>query len=53
VGFQPKRTVIIVNGHDEEVAQTGAAAAAAALKARGIDAEFVLDEGLVTLADFP
>ena len=25
-GFQPKRTVIIVNGHDEEVAQTGAAA---------------------------
>ncbi|MGE0283631.1 MAG: M20 family peptidase [Rhizobiaceae bacterium] len=52
-GFQPKRTVIIVNGHDEEVAQTGAAAAASALKARGVEAEFVLDEGLVTIADFP
>jgi carboxypeptidase PM20D1 len=52
-GFQPKRTVIIVNGHDEEVAQMGAAAAAATLQARGVEAEFVLDEGLVTLADFP
>jgi len=52
-GFQPKRTVIIINGHDEEAAQNGAAAAAAALKARGVEAEFVLDEGLVTLADFP
>jgi len=52
-GFQPKRTVIIVNGHDEETAQSGAAAAAAALKGRGVEAEFVLDEGLVTLADFP
>lgn len=52
-GFKPKRTLIIINGHDEEAGQTGAKAAAEALKAKGVLAEFVLDEGMLTIADFP
>lgn len=51
-GFKPKRSIILVFGHDEESGQSGSMAAAAALKARGVQAEFVLDEGLVTVADF-
>jgi carboxypeptidase PM20D1 len=52
-GFQPKRTVMIVSGGDEEVMGQGAKAAAALLKSRGVMAEFVLDEGLVVLSDNP
>jgi len=52
-GFQPRRTVIVVSGHDEEAGGSGARAAAEALRARGIQAEFVLDEGLAVVADFP
>jgi len=52
-GFKPGRTVIIVSGHDEEAGGAGAAAAAQLLKSRGVQAEFVLDEGLVVVADFP
>jgi len=52
-GFRPRRTVIVVSGGDEEVIGEGARAAAALLKSRGIVAEFVLDEGLVILADNP
>jgi len=52
-GFKPRRTVIIVSGEDEETHGTGARAAAALLKSRGIKAEFVLDEGLVELTDNP
>lgn len=52
-GFQPRRTVIFVFGHDEEVASTGAEAAAALLKSRGITAEFTLDEGLFVITDNP
>jgi carboxypeptidase PM20D1 len=52
-GFEPGRTVIIVSGHDEEAGGTGAAAAAKLLKSRNLRAEFVLDEGLVVVADFP
>lgn len=52
-GFQPKRTVLVVSGGDEEVMGKGAQAAAALLKSRGVKAEFVLDEGLVVLADNP
>jgi len=51
-GFKPKRTVILVSGQDEEAGGTGARAAAAALKARGVQAEFVLDEGMATVTDF-
>ena len=52
-GFKPRRTVIIVSGQDEEVGGTGAQAAAALFKARGIKAEWVLDEGLAVVTDFP
>jgi len=52
-GFKPRRTVIIVSGHDEEVGGTGAQAAAALMKARGLKAEFVLDEGMAVIADNP
>ena len=52
-GFVPAANVIFVSGHDEEAGGSGAAAAAALLKERGVDAEFVLDEGLAVVADFP
>lgn len=52
-GFRPRRTVMIVSGGDEEVLGQGAPAAAALMKARGITAEFVLDEGLVVVTDNP
>ena len=52
-GFKPGRTVIIVSGHDEEAGGAGAAAAAQLLKSRNVRAEFVLDEGLLVVADFP
>ena len=52
-GFKPKRTVIIVSGQDEEAGGTGAQAAAALLKARGVKALFALDEGMAVVQDFP
>jgi carboxypeptidase PM20D1 len=52
-GFKPRRTVILVSGHDEEVRGEGAQAAAALLKSHGVRAEFVLDEGLAVIADNP
>jgi carboxypeptidase PM20D1 len=52
-GFVPEATVIVVSGHDEEAGGSGAAAAAGLLEARGVRAEFVLDEGLAVVADFP
>ena len=52
-GFKPRRTVMIVSGHDEEAGGTGAQAAAALLKSRGIKAQFVLDEGLAIISDNP
>jgi carboxypeptidase PM20D1 len=52
-GFKPRRTVIIVSGHDEEVGGTGARAAAALMKARGLTAEWALDEGLAVVDNFP
>jgi len=52
-GFKPGRTVIVVSGHDEEAGGAGAAAAAQLLKSRNVQAEFVLDEGLIVVEDFP
>jgi carboxypeptidase PM20D1 len=52
-GFRPRRTVMIVSGEDEETHGTGAQAAAALLKSRGIKAQFVLDEGLAEITDNP
>ncbi len=53
--FQPERTIYIAFGHDEELlGSRGAVVIAAALKERGVDAEFVLDEGYaVTLGMVP
>ena len=44
-GFEPRRTVLLAFGHDEEVTQTGAQALVALLESRGVELEFVLDEG--------
>lgn len=52
-GFQPKRTVIVVSGQDEEAGGSGARAAAALLKSRGVQAEWVLDEGSAAINDHP
>jgi carboxypeptidase PM20D1 len=52
-GFKPRRTVYIVSGQDEEVGGRGARAAAAWLKAKGVMAEFTLDEGLAVIGDYP
>lgn len=52
-GYRPRRTVLFAFGHDEEQGGTGAAAVAAAMKARGVRAQFVLDEGQVVVADHP
>ncbi|ANQ47461.1 M20/M25/M40 family metallo-hydrolase [Flammeovirga sp. MY04] len=45
-GYQPKRTIYLSFGHDEEVMGTnGAKQIAHFLKQKGVKAEFVLDEG--------
>ncbi|CAG0945642.1 MAG: Succinyl-diaminopimelate desuccinylase [Rhodocyclaceae bacterium] len=47
-GFQPRQTVYIASGHDEEVGgERGAKAIAGLLKARGVKLDFVVDEGLL------
>ena len=53
VGFRPKRTILIVSGHDEEVGGSGAQAVAALLKQRGVKALFTLDEGSAVISDAP
>ncbi len=52
-GFKPRRSVIIVSGHDEEAGGSGAQAVAETLAARKIKAEFTIDEGSATLLDAP
>uniref|UniRef100_UPI004048BA6B M20/M25/M40 family metallo-hydrolase n=1 Tax=Roseivirga sp. TaxID=1964215 RepID=UPI004048BA6B len=45
-GFQPKRTVYLAFGHDEEVGgEKGAVAIAKYLKEHGVEAAYILDEG--------
>ena len=47
-GKQPKRTILMAFGHDEEVGgEHGAEMIASYIKEQGIEIEFVLDEGLV------
>lgn len=47
-GYQPKRTVYLAFGADEEVSgERGAARIAALLKERGVRLSFVIDEGLL------
>ena len=43
----------MVSGHNEEDNQTGAREAAKTLKARNVEAEFVLDEGQIAIRKFP
>jgi carboxypeptidase PM20D1 len=53
-GFQPRRTVYLAFGHDEEIGGTGAQALAAELKTQNVKAELVLDEGgIVTMDKVP
>lgn len=52
--YQPKRTIYLAFGHDEEIGGTGAKAIAAHLKQHGVTAEMVLDEGgIITLDKVP
>ncbi len=52
--FQPERTIYFSFGHDEEIGGKGAIAAAALLKSRNVEAEFVMDEGgYITLTKMP
>lgn len=44
-GFQPKRTLILAFGHDEEIGGKGAQAIVARLAERKVQPAFVLDEG--------
>ena len=49
-GFEPRRTVMLAYGHDEEVGGLeGAALIAQQLAARGVRAELVLDEGMAVI----
>jgi carboxypeptidase PM20D1 len=52
-GFVPQRTIYIVSGHDEEAGGSGAKAAAALLQQLGVRPEYVLDEGMLIVDDFP
>jgi carboxypeptidase PM20D1 len=52
-GFKPKRTVIIVSNDHEEKGGEGAQLAAKMLAARGVRAQFVLDEGMNVITDNP
>jgi len=49
-GFQPQRTVYLAFGEDEEVSgKRGATQIVRLLQSRGVQAEFVLDEGMTVL----
>jgi carboxypeptidase PM20D1 len=52
-GFAPRRTVILLSGHDEEVGGSGARAAAQLLRERGVPVQFALDEGMAVISDLP
>lgn len=52
-GFQPKRTLVILSGHDEEAGGSGTAAVAERWRAMGVRPAFALDEGLAVVADLP
>ena len=46
-GFQPQRTIYLAFGHDEEIGgYNGAGKIAALLQQRGVELEYVLDEGM-------
>jgi carboxypeptidase PM20D1 len=46
-GVQPQRTIYLAFGHDEEIGgSNGAAKIAELLRAKGVELEFILDEGM-------
>ena len=49
--YQPKRTVHLLFGHDEEVAGTGAEAIVALLASRNVQPAMVVDEGYFVIND--
>ena len=51
-GFQPKQTIYLAYGHDEEAGGQGAAAVARLLDSRGVKPDVVLDEGGAILNEF-
>jgi carboxypeptidase PM20D1 len=44
--YEPERTICLAFGHDEELLGYGARIIANTLKERGVNAEFILDEGM-------
>ena len=52
-GFAPKRTILLMLGHDEEVSGSGAAAGVALLKSRGVSPVMALDEGFMAVEKNP
>ncbi len=52
-GFQPRRTVLLMLGHDEEVLGSGAESGIALLKSRGVTPVMALDEGFMVIEDNP
>jgi carboxypeptidase PM20D1 len=49
-GFQPQRTVYLAFGHDEEIGgRHGAAQIAALLSERGVELDYVIDEGFAVV----
>ena len=52
-GFQPRRTVYFLFGHDEEVSGAGAAAGVQLLKDRGVAPVMALDEGFMIVDPSP
>ncbi|MEO0981590.1 MAG: M20 family peptidase [Pseudomonadota bacterium] len=52
-GFEPRRTIYFMFGHDEEVSGSGAAAGVQVLKDRGVEPEMALDEGFMVIDPNP
>lgn len=52
-GFEPKRTIIFLFGHDEEVSGSGAEQGIAFLQARGVKPVMALDEGFAIINPSP
>ncbi len=52
-GFAPKRTILLMLGHDEEVSGSGAQAGIALLKSRNIKPVMALDEGYMIVDPSP
>lgn len=51
--FQPRRSILLLLGHDEEIGGEGVRAAVELLRQRGVVPELVLDEGFMVLQQFP